>query len=307
LMASRYTGSLDEAGAAKVAHEFAADIIAKFGGGASLLGTRIYFVRQTGVVPNTVKEIWVMDWDGGNQKQLTRWRSTSIQPAITLDGSRLAYTSYARGTPRIMMMDAQTGRQLSFYNQEASLNETASFTPDGKQIYYSSTAAGLPQIFVASVDGQGFKRVSHRDTLEVEPKVNPKNPNLLLMSSGAHEQIYQLNADGTGVQMVTNGEGEASNPSWSPDGQHIAFSWTRGYAKGDWNVFVMDFGSHEYTQLTHSEGKNENPVWAPDGRHIAFASTRTGKSQIYVMLANGTEVKQLTKDGENLSPVWGVK
>ena len=45
------------------------------------------------------------------------------------------------------------------------------------------------------------------------------------------------------MQRVTNGEGEASNPSWNPDGQHIAFSWTRGYAKGDWNVFVMDVGT----------------------------------------------------------------
>jgi TolB protein len=59
--------------------------------------------------------------------------------------------------------------------------------------------------------------------------------------------------------------------------------------------------------LTHSEGKNENPVWAPDGRHLVFASTRTGKSQIYTMLADGTQVKQLTKEGDNKMPVWGVK
>lgn len=307
LMANRYTGSLDEAGAIKVAHEFANDIIQKFGGTASLLGSRIYFVRQTGRVPNLVKEIWVMDWDGGNQKQLTHYRSTSITPAVAPDGSRLAFTSYARGTPRIMMMDTLTSRMLPFYNQEASLNETPDFTPDGKQIYYASTAAGLPQIFIASIDGQGFRRVSRRDSIEVEPKVNPKNPNLLLMSSGAHEQIYQMNSDGSGVQMVTNGEGEASNPAWNPDGQHFAFSWTSGYAKGDWNVFIMDFGTHQYVQLTHGEGKNENPVWAPDGRHLVFASTRSGRSQIYTMLANGTQLKQLTKDGDNSQPVWGVK
>ena len=57
---------------------------------------------------------------------------------------------------------------------------------------------------------------------------------------------------------------------------YMAFSWTRGYAKGDWNVFTMDFGSGQYVQLTHSDGKNENPVWAPDGRHLVFASTRSG-------------------------------
>jgi TolB protein len=59
--------------------------------------------------------------------------------------------------------------------------------------------------------------------------------------------------------------------------------------------------------LTHSEGRNENPVWGPDGRHLAFASTRSGRSQIYTMLADGSQVKQLTKDGDNRTPVWGVK
>ncbi len=304
LMASRYTGSLDEAGAIKVAHEFASDIIQKFGGTASLLGSRIYFVKHAA----SIGEIWVMDWDGGNPKQLTRLRNIVASPAVSPDGTRVAFTSWARGTPRIMMLDTLSGRMLPFYNQEASLNATPNFTPDGKQIYYSSTAAGLPQIFVANINGQGFRRVSHRDAIEVEPKVNPKNPALLLFVSGPrNQQIYQMSSDGTGVQMVTNGEGEASNPSWNPDGQHFAFSWTSGYAKGDWNVFIMDFGSRQYVQLTHGEGKNENPVWAPDGRHLVFASTRSGKSQIYTMLADGTQVKQLTKDGENLTPVWGVK
>ena len=304
LLASRYTGSLDEAGAIKVAHEFANDIIQKFGGSGSLLGSRIYYVSKRA----GADEIWAMDWDGGNQKQLTRLRSLSIFPAVSPDGSRLAFTSYSKGAPRIIMLDTQSGRPLPFYNQEASLNSTPNFTPDGKQIYYASTAAGLAQVFVAAIDGQGFRRISHRDAIEMEPKVNPKNPGLLLFVGGpGHQQIYQMSADGTGVQLVTNGEGEAANPSWHPDGQHFAFSWTRGYATGNFNVFVMDFGSHQFVQLTHSEGRNENPVWGPDGRHLAFASTRSGRSQIYTMLADGSQVKQLTKDGDNRTPVWGVK
>jgi TolB protein len=304
LLAQRYVGSLDEAGATRLAHEFASDIIQKFGGTGSLLGSRIYYVSKRG----GSDEIWTMDWDGNNQKQLTRLRSLSIAPSVSPDGSRLAFTSFAKGTPRIMMIDTLSGRSLSFYNQEASLNLNVTFTPDGKNIYYSSTASGIAQIYYAGVDGQGFRRVSFRDALEVEPKVNPKNPNLLLVVMGqSHQQIYQMNADGSNVQRVTNGEGEASNPSWNPDGQHFAFSWTRGYATGDFNVFVMDFGTHEYVQLTHSEGKNENPVWAPDGRHLVFGSTRTGRKQIFSMLANGTQVQQLTKEGENRQPTWGVK
>lgn len=305
LLAQRYAGSLDEAGAIHVAHEFANDIIQRFGGNASLLGSRIYYVSRRS---NDLSEIMVMDWDGGNQKQLTKLNSLSIMHSVSPDGSRIAFTSYAKGTPRIMMADTMTGRSLPFYNQEASLNANAGFTPDGKQIYYSSTASGIPQIYVANVDGQGFRRISHRDAIEVEPKVNPKNPNLLLFVAGpGHQQIYQMNSEGVGVERVTNGQGEASNPAWNPDGQHFAFSWTSGIAKGDFNIFVMDVGSRQYVQLTHSEGRNENPGWGPDGRHLVFASTRSGRSQIYTMLADGTQVKPLTAQGDNRSPVWGVK
>jgi TolB protein len=304
LLAQRYAGSLDEAGAVRIAHEFANDIIQKFGGAGSLLGSRIYFVStRTGK-----DEIWVMDWDGANQKPLTNAKSLSINPAISPDGTRLAFTSYAKGTPRIVIIDTMTGRQLPFYNQEASLNATPAFSPDGKQLYYSSTATGLAQVYVAGLDGQGFRRVSHRDAIEMEPKVNPKNPGVLLFVAGpGHQQIYSMSSDGAGVERVTNGEGEAGNPAWHTDGQHFAFSWTRGYATGNFNLFVMDFGSKQYVQLTHSEGRNENPGWAPDGRHLVFGSTRGGTSQIFTMLADGTQVKQLTSQGANRTPVWGIK
>lgn len=116
-----------------------------------------------------------------------------------------------------------------------------------------------------------------------------------------------MTSEGVGVERVTNGEGEASNPCWHPDGQHIVYAWTRGYATGAFNVFVMDIGTRQYVQLTHNEGRNENPYWAPDGRHIVFTSTRSGRPQIYTMLADGTQVQPLTTQGENKYPVWGVK
>jgi TolB protein len=62
--------------------------------------------------------------------------------------------------------------------------------------------------------------------------------------------------------------------------------------------------TREYVQLTHGSGRNENPSWAPDGRHLVFASNRSGSMQIYTMLANGTQIKPLTTQGNNEKPVW---
>jgi TolB protein len=302
VIGKRYFGSLDETGARQVAHQFAADIISQFGG-KSLLGTKIYFVStRTGH-----KEIWVMDPDGSNQKQITHFNSISIEPTISPDGSKVAFTSYARGNPGIFVFSVDPIRQLLFYNQVASVNETPEFTPDGKQIIYSSSAGGCCSIFSANLDGSNLRRISSARSIEVEPKINPKTGATIAFVSGRSgpQQIYLMNLDGTDVERLTPGEGEASNPSWHPDGQHLAYSWTRGFATGNFNLFIMDVATRSYTQLTHSEGRNENPTWASDGYHIAFQSTRTGTPQIWTMLADGTGLRQLTTQGSNLSPSWG--
>src|SRR5271157_1037082 len=118
VVGNTYLGTVDEAGARKVAHDFAADIIARFGG-KTLFGTKVYFVsNRTGH-----KEVWVMDQDGKNQRQLTRFVSTSIEPTVSPDGSKIAFTSYAHINPAIFIFSVDPVRDLRFYNQRASVNE----------------------------------------------------------------------------------------------------------------------------------------------------------------------------------------
>jgi len=303
VLGKRYFGSPDEAGAKKTAHDFAADIISQMGG-TSLLGTKIYFTSNRSNARG--KEVWVMDPDGSNQHQITHFNSLSIEPAVSPDGTKIAFTSYAKGNPAIFILSTDTGRRLPFYNQVASMNATPAFTPDGTHLLYSSTASGWAQIYIANIDGSNLRRISDTRALEVEPKVNPKTGTDVVFVSGRSgpQQIYRMNIDGTDVQRLTNGEGEASNPCWHPNGQIIAFAWTRGFATGNFNIFVMDVATRNFNQLTYGAGRNENPYWAPDGRHLVFMSTRSGSEQIWSMLADGTQLKQLTTVGRNWTPVW---
>lgn len=299
-----YNAPLTEEGARRIAHEYAADIIKQLGG-QSLAGSKIYFVSDRG--GQSTKELWVMDHDGQNQRQLTKFNSVSTMPAVSPDHNRLAFTTFAKGQPQIMVMSLETFRYLPFMNPQASLNATPSFTPDGSQMLFSSTLDGrYTQIYVASANGTGVRRLSNSRAIEVEPKVNPKTGQDVLFVSGrgGPQQIYKMNFDGAGVERLTDGTGEAANPAWHPDGQIMAFKWTRGFAPGNWNIFIMDVVSRETAQLTHGAGRNENPSWAPDGRHLVFSSNRSGRFQIYSMLVDGTEVRQLTTAGNNTMPVW---
>jgi TolB protein len=295
-----YFGTMDAEGARKVAHEFAADILA-LAGAKSLVGSKIYFTsNRTGA-----REIWVMDYDGANQKPVTSQRTGIMNPALSPDGTRLAYSTFAPG-PSIRVLSTQTGRQLPFYNPRASLNATPEFTADGKILFASTAGGGSTNIFISNQDGTGLQRITNGRSIDIQPRVNPKNPNDIAFTSGRGglPQVYRMNMDGTDVTRLSGGEGEATNPAWSPNGQFLAFSWTRGFAPGNYNIFVMDVASRTTIQLTHGAGRNENPTWAPDGRHLVFASNRAGGTQIWTMLADGTGLKQLTTQGKNEMPVW---
>lgn len=299
-----YNAPMTEEGARRLAHEFAADILKQFGG-QSLAGSKIYFVSDRTGAGN--KELWVMDFDGANQRRLTQFNSVSTMPAVSPDHNRLAFTTFAKGQPQIMVMSLETFRYLPFLNPQASLNATPSFTPDGTKMLFSSTLDGrYTQIYIANADGSGTRPLSTSRAIEMEAKVNPKTGRDIVFVSGrgGPQQIYRMNLDGAGVERLTDGTGEAANPAWHPDGQVIAFKWTRGFAPGNWNVFIMDVASRETAQLTHGAGRNENPSWAPDGRHLVFSSNRSGKFQIYSMLVDGTEVRRLTGTGNNTMPVW---
>jgi Tol biopolymer transport system component len=97
--------------------------------------------------------------------------------------------------------------------------------------------------------------------------------------------------------------------SWSPDGTRIAFSrhpWVRNYEYAD--IWVMDASGQNPTRLTSGVRTGEYnwwPAWSPDGKKIAFYRWKDKKSEIWVMNADGSDQRPLTKLGLDARyPSW---
>jgi TolB protein len=309
VLGKQYTEAASQEAARDIAHKFADEIIFRLGGGINgIAETKIVFVSSRG----GHKEIWEMDYDGANQHQLTHLGSISLSPRISPDGTRVAFSSMTKAGWEIMMYSVDLGRLLHFPRMGGS-NLSPAWSPDGTHVAFSSSRTGDPEIYVTDSDGMGMKRLTSFKGPDVSPVWNPKTGGQIAWVERSQvtllPQICIMEADGTNQQHVTD-EGYAVSPSWSPNGQFLAFSWIRHYgpgAPGAQDIYVMDITTHTWAQLTHDGGRNDFPSWSPDSRHIVFQSSRSGQEEIWTMLADGTQQQQLTTSGSNFEPNWSWK
>jgi TolB protein len=308
ILGKQYSGAASEAGARLIAHKFADEIIFRLGGGISgIAESSIYFVSDR----SGQKEIWAMDYDGSNQHQLTHLGSIALSPRISPDGSRIAFSALTKTGWEIMMFSLDLNRTVSFPHMGGT-NLSPAWSGDGTKIAFASSRAGDSKIWVADASGGNPRRLTTDRGLDVSPVWNRKTNGQIAFSSDRGSpwpQIYTMEADGTNQQRMTD-QGYAVSPSWSPNGQFLAFAWVRHYGPGEpgsRDIYLMDIASKQFVQLTHDGGRNDSPSWSPDGRHIVFQSSRSGKEEIWSMLADGTKVQQLTFTGHNTQPNWSWK
>src|SRR6266536_3534413 len=105
-----------------------------------------------------------------------------------------------------------------------------------------------------------------------------------------HEDVYAVNADGSGLRRLTNDPGADFDPSWSPDGRRIAYRHEGRGGDSTAEIYVMNANGSQQRNLTRRPGQDHSPAWSPDGRRIAFASVRGGPMpSIWVMNADGSK------------------
>ncbi|HEX4154100.1 MAG TPA: translocation protein TolB [Acidobacteriaceae bacterium] len=306
IFSRQYSDVASENNARQIAHKFADEIIARLGGGITgIAETKIFYVKLSG----QNKEIWEMDYDGANQHAITHV-GYAISPRVSPDNSRVAFSELGRSSGfQIRMYSLLLNRVVNF-SDAGGTNVSPAWSPNGQQIAFSSSRTGDPEIWVSDAQGLGAHRITDFRGPDVSPTWNPKTGAQIAWVSGRTglPQIYIMDADGSGVQRMTDG-GYASSPSWSPNGQFLAFAWDRKYgpgAPGGQDIYVMEIATKRWIQLTHDSGRCDFPAWSPDGRHLVYANSPDGRAdhtRIMTMLADGTGKRALTGYGADM-PNW---
>jgi Ca2+-binding RTX toxin-like protein len=242
-------------------------------------GSRIAFISSK---PSGNTQVWVMNADGSNPREITHTNSPKLEPAWSADGTKIAYVAN-------------------------------SFDVDGGTDY---------EIWTINADGSGRRQLTHNSLPDRQPAWSPSGAKIAFVSNGPTDRdLYVMNAsDGSGRKDITPNDitpcspspcyqGHDDSPAWSPDGGTIAYQHTQERnASGPLAIWTVSPSGGGMANLSGTGGvvAFTQPAWSPEGDKIVMVGAASTDRNIWVMNANGTGEAPIDTDpaAHDINPDW---
>lgn len=256
-------------------------------------------------------EIYLIDADGSNLRQLTTNAAFDFDPAWSPDGAQIIFASSVDGDPEIMLMNAD-GSDLRRLTDNTARDADPAWSPDGEWIAFSSDRDGDFDLYLMRPDGSEVRQVTFNDDLDdLTPTWSPDSAQLAYYVKAnddpATSELYLIDiASGTPTRLTRNDVLDQW-PDWSPDGARLVFTSALGLPDGRRALFEYNLQNGQITQLTSGLGHDDDPVWSPDGARIAFDSDRGGSGlfNLYSLdYASGSLLRLTDVQANDVAPAW---
>jgi Tol biopolymer transport system component len=209
-------------------------------------------------------EIYEYDLVNNLSKPLTFNFGDLNGPEISPDEKTIVFTRYTTDPnhPTLWLMDRAGGN----YRQLTTISAwDPTWSPDGTTILFASDKDGLDQLYKVNIDGSGLKKVSNLPALRGRSDWSPQN--LIATYSGEpwQREIYIMEADGSDQHQISPPGGNSQGPSFSPDGQWIAFTayFDKYYDINGCEIYIMHTDGTNVRRLTNNDFCDYQPRWGP--------------------------------------------
>ncbi len=278
------------------------------------LGGRIVFTCTRG----DLNQLCMVAPTGGEVSRVTAESAHAYYPVFSPDGSMLLFASNRDGNFDLYLR-LLSGDILTQLTNDIGEVSSASFSPDGKQIVFSNSVGGKPSsLWSVGTGGTPALAGGARENAQMlyegtgniaSPVWSPNGKSIAFAMSSLADlesyEVYILDVETKTIGPVTKGtlSNTGGSVDWSPDGRTLLLF---AGPSGNHNIFAFDIVSGAIKQLTDG-GNNAAPAYSPDGRWIVFNSQRKNDTaNIFIMRADGSDVRQLTNDTEpDWQPRWG--
>lgn len=254
-----------------------------FGARYSPGGERIVFYRTVSAAPNTVNHIFAMDFDGGNLVDLSARAGGNFSdsdPDWSPDGSRIVFVRTPRaGAPELWTMNANGSNARLLLALAPATGVTGEYSPsphwspDGGRIAFAAVprtrlagATLYPSIFVVNANGGQEQQLTDNDRINTNPIWSPDGSQIAWSAKDfLNRQNWRgwvMNASGADQRVLLEPPGGDPNNGIQPvawQGNRLAAAgWT-----GNWNVYLVDVGGSNLTQVTTDAADDIPTDWLP--------------------------------------------
>lgn len=235
--------------------------------------------------------IFVMNADGGNQRQLTKGERDDRHPVWMPDGKSILFDSDDGKVEEIWMVNVVDGSEKQITRLGAEANFAAP-SPDGQRISFFLYKDQVLDLWTARIDGSDAKPLTkdlasaqnNQCTFACHQAAWSPDGQTLAYTQGDHDSVWTIHSDGNGAQSIVSNDGRNHFPWFMPDGrlgyiaEHISpvQSWT--------DAWLYDPSTGAQPTLMLGQMSPQGPFeWSTDYKKVLFHSPRSGTFQIYLV------------------------
>lgn len=243
-------------------------------------------------------DIYLIDLETGSEQRLTENPAADVNPVISPDGSMIVFASNRDGDFELYAIDFD-GSNLRALTDNTVDDISPSFSPGGTWLVYASDTRGngTHEIYRMYPNGTNIERVFTSVERNLDPWWRAED-NALYFASGdptdaSTWDIRRIDFDTGDISWLTRNELRDRSPTAGRDGTLLYETDGDGYSA----LALINPAGGESATLYDSPGFDWGAALSPDSRFIVFTSDQSGRDELYIMTAAGTDAQQITTQG----------